>query len=153
MEISLSDSADLVAQARALMSGERDRIANAANLSALLFHSLGDINWAGFYFASGDELVVGPFQGKPACVRIPYGRGVCGQSAATREVIRVEDVHEFADHIVCDVASRSEIVLPLIKSGEMIGVLDIDSPSRGRFSAEDEQLLRQVAAAYVNAID
>lgn len=148
-----SDSDDLVSQAKALMAGEGDRIANAANLSALLFGNLGDVNWVGFYFARGEELVVGPFQGKPACVRIPLGRGVCGKSAATREVLRVEDVHEFEDHIACDVASRSEIVLPLVKGGEMIGVLDIDSPSRDRFSADDEAMLRKIVTAYVEAID
>lgn len=135
------------------MAGERDRIANAANLSALLFNGLGDVNWAGFYFAQGQELVVGPFQGNPACVRIPLGRGVCGKSAATREVLRVEDVHAFADHIACDAASRSEIVLPLVKAGELIGVLDIDSPKLGRFSQADEAMLREIAALYVEAID
>lgn len=143
---------DLAAQARALLDGERDRIANAANLSALLFHGLGDVNWAGFYFAVGETLVVGPFQGKPACVRIPFGRGVCGKAAASRETIRVADVNEFADHIACDVDSRSEIVVPLIKEGDVIGVLDIDSPVPGRFSAEDEALLGEIAEIYVNSI-
>ncbi|MDX1554420.1 MAG: GAF domain-containing protein [Xanthomonadales bacterium] len=153
MSFTRSDSDDLVSQAEALMAGERDRIANAANLSALLFNGLGDVNWAGFYFAQGQELVVGPFQGNPACVRIPLGRGVCGKSAATREVLRVEDVHAFADHIACDAASRSEIVLPLVKAGELIGVLDIDSPKLGRFSQADEAMLREIAALYVEAID
>ena len=149
----MTDWNALFDEARALLEGESDRIANAANLSALLFMALEDINWAGFYFAGDDGLVVGPFQGKPACVRIPMGRGVCGKAAASREVIRVEDVHEFDDHIACDVASQSEIVLPLVKNGELIGVLDIDSPSRGRFSAADEALLRQVADVYINSID
>jgi L-methionine (R)-S-oxide reductase len=153
MAMARSESDSLVAQAAGLLAGERDRIANAANLSALLFMSLEDINWVGFYFAHGDELVVGPFQGKPACVRIPFGRGVCGKAATTSEIIRVADVEEFPDHIVCDVASRSEIVLPLVKSGEVIGVLDIDSPKPARFSTKDEALLSEIAAIYVNSID
>jgi L-methionine (R)-S-oxide reductase len=153
MAMARSESDSLVAQAAGLLAGERDRIANAANLSALLFMSLEDINWVGFYFTHGDELVVGPFQGKPACVRIPFGRGVCGKAATTSEIIRVADVEEFPDHIVCDVASRSEIVLPLVKSGEVIGVLDIDSPKPARFSTKDEALLSEIAAIYVNSID
>ena len=153
MSVALSESSGLISQAAALLEGERDRVANAANLSALLYLALEDINWVGFYFARGDELVVGPFQGKPACVRIPLGRGVCGKAASSGKVFRVEDVHEFEDHIACDAASRSEIVIPLFKSGELIGVLDIDSPSRGRFSADDQQLLEAVAAIYVDSVD
>lgn len=153
MSVAISTSQDLISQAAALLTGERDRIANAANLSALLFHALDDVNWVGFYFARGEELVVGPFQGKPACVRIPLGRGVCGKAAKGRQPIRVEDVMEFDDHIVCDADSRSEIVLPLVKSGELIGVLDIDSPRRGRFSEKDEALLGAIAGIYVDSID
>lgn len=153
MSVILSKTGDLVSQAAALLDGERDRIANAANLSSLLFHALGEVNWVGFYFARGDKLVVGPFQGKPACVRIPFGRGVCGKAAASRETIRVAEVHAFEDHIACDVDSRSEIVLPLIKAGELIGVLDIDSPRRERFTAADEALLSEIAALYVNSVD
>jgi GAF domain-containing protein len=153
MSIALESSTDIVSQAAGLLAGERDRIANAANLSALIFQALPELNWVGFYFAKGDELVVGPFQGKPACVRIPFGRGVCGKAAVSREVIRVADVEEFDDHIVCDVDSRSEIVLPLIRNSGLIGVLDIDSPKRARFSAGDELLLRELADIYVNSID
>ena len=153
MAVSLDHSDTLAAQAESLLSGERDRIANAANLSALLFQALTKVNWVGFYFAHGEELIVGPFQGKPACVRIPFGRGVCGKAAASAKTIRVEDVHEFKDHIVCDLDSRSEIVVPLSKSGEVIGVLDIDSPVAGRFSAADERLLEEIAEIYVNSID
>jgi GAF domain-containing protein len=153
MSVVLSDTGDLVSQAAALLDGERDRIANAANLSALLFHALEEVNWVGFYFARGDELIVGPFQGKPACVRIPFGRGVCGKAAASRETLRVADVHAFEDHIACDADSRSEIVLSLIKDGELIGVLDIDSPRRERFTAADEALLGEIAALYVDSFD
>jgi len=149
----LSERGDLVSQAAALLDGERDRIANAANLSALLFHALDEVNWVGFYFARGDELIVGPFQGKPACVRIPFGRGVCGKAAASRETLRVADVHAFEDHIACDADSRSEIVLSLIKDGELIGVLDIDSPRRERFTAADEALLGEITDLYVNSFD
>ena len=153
MAFTLDNSHNLLAQAKSLLDGERDRMANAANLSALINESLDDINWVGVYFARGDELVVGPFQGKPACVRIPFGRGVCGTSAASREVIRVADVDQFDDHIVCDAASRSEIVLPLVKNDELIGVLDIDSPVPDRFSPQDEQLLKEIARVYVDSVD
>jgi GAF domain-containing protein len=152
MAVNLDTSSGLAAQAASLLAGERDRIANAANLSALLYQALGNVNWAGFYFARGDELVVGPFQGQPACVRIPFGRGVCGKAAATGKTIRVADVHDFEDHIVCDLNSRSEIVVPLVKSGEVIGVLDIDSPLPGRFSPQDQRLLEEIAEIYVNSI-
>lgn len=153
MTVSLEQSGSLIAQAESLLAGERDRTANAANLSALINQSLEGLNWVGVYFARGNDLVVGPFQGKPACVRIPLGRGVCGKSAASREVIRVADVEEFDDHIVCDAESRSEIVLPLVKGNELIGVLDIDSPLPGRFSFEDEQMLRKIAEIYVASVD
>jgi len=143
---------ELVQQAEGLMSGQRHRIANAANLSALIFEALPDINWAGFYFLEGDELIVGPFQGRPACVRIPLGKGVCGTAAATRSTQRVEDVYCFDGHIACDPASRSEVVVPLLLDGQLIGVLDIDSPVKGRFSAEDQAGLEALAAAYTRSV-
>lgn len=143
---------ELVQQADGLMAGQRHRIANAANLSALIFNSLPDINWAGFYFLEGDELIVGPFQGQPACVQIPLGKGVCGTAALTRSTQRVEDVHAYAGHIACDPASRSEIVVPLIVNDQLIGVLDIDSPRPGRFSAEDQAGIEALAAAYVRSV-
>jgi GAF domain-containing protein len=146
------DGALVVAQARALFADERDPIANAANLSALIFSTLPDLNWAGFYFVRGDELVLGPFQGKPASVRIAHGKGVCGTAWERRETIVVPDVHAFAGHIACDSASNSEIVIPLAARGEVIGVLDIDSPIFDRFSAEDRHVLEELARAYVEAI-
>lgn len=144
--------AQLLDQARGLMHGESDRIANAANLSALLFHSLPDLNWAGFYFFDGTELVVGPFQGLPACVRIPLSRGVCGAAASSRQTQRVDDVHAFPGHIACDAASRSEIVVPLVRNGELVGVLDIDSPLPARFDADDQAGLEAIAAAWIAAL-
>lgn len=143
----------LVEQARALLAGQRDLVANAANLSSLLFHGLDGLNWAGFYFLKGNELVVGPFQGKPACVTIPLGRGVCGTAAATCEVQRVADVHAFEGHIACDADSRSEIVVPLIYEGSVRGVLDLDSPLPGRFGRRDEELLRAIADVFVESVD
>ena len=134
----------LAAQAQGLLSGHTDRIANAANLAALLFMELPDINWAGFYFLQVDELVLGPFQGNPACVSIPMGEGVCGTAAASGEVQRVADVQKFAGHIACDVNSRSELVVPLIMDTLVIGVLDIDSPNLSRFTAEDEAGLCEI---------
>ena len=139
-------------QARALLSGQTDRVANAANLSALLFHSMESLNWAGFYFLREGRLVVGPFQGKPACVEIALGRGVCGVAAETLEVQRVADVHDFEGHIFCDADSRSEIVLPLVKDGALLGVLDLDSPRPARFGPEDEELLKEIAEIYVRSI-
>jgi GAF domain-containing protein len=143
----------LAAQARALLSGQRDRIANAANLSALLYMELPDINWAGFYFLQGDKLVLGPFQGKPACVSIPLGQGVCGTAAVSRTTQRVADVQAFAGHIACDLDSRSEIVVPLVKHEQLIGVLDIDSPQPDRFSAKEQALLEEIALIYLESID
>lgn len=143
---------ELVQQAEGLLSGQKHRIANAANLSALIFEHLPEINWAGFYFLEGHELIVGPFQGRPACVTIEMGRGVCGTAAATRKTQRVEDVHAFEGHIACDPASRSEIVVPLIVDGQVIGVLDIDSPRPGRFSAADQEGIERLAAAYVRSL-
>lgn len=144
--------AELVQQAEGLLSGQRHRIANAANLSALIFEALPDINWAGFYFLEGDELIVGPFQGKPACVQIPVGKGVCGTAAATRRTQRVEDVHAFEGHIACDPASRSEVVVPLVVDDQLIGVLDIDSPMPNRFSQADQAGIESLAAAYVRSL-
>jgi L-methionine (R)-S-oxide reductase len=129
---------DLAAALEGLVTGEPDPIANMANASALIFETLPDVNWVGFYRNVGGELVVGPFQGRPACIRIAFGEGVCGVAAATRQVQRIEDVHAFPGHIACDSASNSEIVVPLMRDGELLGVLDIDSPKHGRFTEEDE---------------
>ena len=142
---------ELGLQARGLFEGERDAIANAANLAALIFGGLDDLNWAGFYFLKDGQLVLGPFQGKPACVRIEMGKGVCGTAAAKRETLIVADVHEFPGHIACDVASNSEIVVPLIRDGRVIGVLDIDSPQRNRFDDEDRAGLEALAALWLAA--
>src|SRR5436190_1478154 len=127
----------LAPQLSSLLAGERDLIANASNCAALIFHSLPDLNWAGFYFAKDGELVLGPFQGKPACVRIRLGQGVCGAGAAKCETVIVPNVHEFPGHIACDSDSNSEIVVPLMKGSRLIGVLDLDSPSKSRFDQED----------------
>lgn len=142
---------DLLAEARALVQGEHDAIANAANLSALLAHSLSDINWVGFYLMRDGELVVGPFQGKPACVRIALGRGVCGTAAARRQTVVVPDVHAFPGHIACDTASNSEIVVPLLRDGTVLGVLDVDSPRFDRFGVDDQAGLEAIAALYVES--
>jgi GAF domain-containing protein len=144
---------ELAQQLEGLLAGERDAIANAANMSALIFTSLPDLNWAGFYFLRGDTLVLGPFQGKPACVRIPVGKGVCGTAAAERRTLRVEDVDAFPGHIACDSASRSELVVPLIQNGDVIGVLDIDSPIPSRFNAIDQAGLERLAAIFVAGSD
>lgn len=143
--------AQLLEQARGLLHGERDRIANAANLSALVYHALPDLNWVGFYFFDGAELVVGPFQGLPACVRIPLDKGVCGAAARTRTTQRVEDVNAFPGHIACDSASRSELVVPLYDGEALLGVFDLDSPLPGRFDVEDQQGLEAVARAFLEA--
>jgi len=142
----------LLVQARHLVAGERDRIANAANLAALLYHSLPDINWAGFYLFDGQELVVGPFQGLPACVRIPLQRGACGAAARNRQTQRIDDVHTFADHIACDTASRSELVVPLLRNEELLGVLDIDSPRLARFDPIDQQGIEAIAQVWIKAL-
>jgi GAF domain-containing protein len=145
--------AQLLAQARALLHGERDRIANAANLSALVYQALPDLNWVGFYFYDGTELVVGPFQGLPACVRIPLDKGVCGAAARTRQTQRIEDVHAFPGHIACDSASNSELVVPLVDAdGALLGVFDLDSPLPARFDVEDQQGLEAIARAYVESL-
>ena len=143
----------LQAQLESLLADERDFIANAAQFSAFLFHQLDDLNWAGFYLNHNEELVLGPFQGQIACVRIPFGRGVCGAAAASRQTQRVEDVHAFAGHIACDSASNSELVVPLIKDGRLIGVLDLDSPSVGRFSEQDQQGIEALAAIFLRLSD
>ena len=142
----------LAAQAEALLSGQTNRISNAANLSALLFQELPGVNWAGFYFLEGEELLLGPFQGQPACVQIPMGQGICGTAAASGLVQRVANVHEFESHIACDVNSVSELVIPLLKDGQLIGVLDIDSPLANRFSQEDEAGLAGIAQIYLQSI-
>lgn len=138
----------LQSQLLALLKDESDPLANASNFVALLNSALDDINWLGIYVLRGEELVLGPFQGLPACVRIPVGQGVCGTAAAKLETIRVEDVHEFPGHIACDAASRSELVVPLIIGGRLVGVLDIDSPSLDRFSAEDQSGIEAVCKAF-----
>jgi len=137
----------------ALLAGERDLVANAANTAALLFDALPELNWAGFYFLKRDELVVGPFQGKPACVRIALGRGVCGTAAAQQRTLIVPDVHAFPGHIACDAASRSEIVVPLFSGGTLRGVLDIDSPREGRFDEADALGLEALARLFESASD
>ena len=142
--------ADLLSAADALTGAEPDSVANMANVSALLWQFLPDLNWAGFYRLIGDELVLGPFQGKPACIRIPMGRGVCGAAAATGETQLVEDVHAFPGHIACDAASASEIVVPIVQDGRLIGVLDLDSPKPARFDSDDaaglEALIDRIGA-------
>ncbi len=153
--------AQLQQMARGLLSGERDRIANAANLSALVYHALPSLNWVGFYFYDGNELVVGPFQGKPACVRIALGRGVCGTAAQTRTTQRVADVDAFPGHIPCDGASRSELVVPLFAPGkssgdasigtDLIGVLDLDSPHTDRFDDDDQRGIEALAHIWLEA--
>ena len=145
--------AELLEQANALFEGEHDFIANAANLSALLFHSLPDLNWAGFYFLKEEGLVLGPFQGKPACVRIAVGKGVCGTAAQQRQTVVVPDVQKFPGHIACDSASRSEIVVPLVRFDRVIGVLDLDSPNLSRFDEEDRRGLEALADVFLNATD
>ncbi|AKP92637.1 GAF domain-containing protein [Achromobacter sp. SIMBA_011] len=144
--------AELAKQARALLDGEHDRIANAANLSALAYQALPDLNWVGFYLFDGTELVLGPFQGKPACVRIPLNRGVCGAAASQRQTQLVPDVHAFPGHIACDAASRSEIVVPLVHQGELIGVWDVDSPVPDRFDEDDRQGMEALCAIFLASL-
>ncbi|MFC1688410.1 GAF domain-containing protein [Pseudomonadota bacterium] len=148
----MSEYAHWLEQAESLLAGQNDLVANAANLSSLLFHVLDEVNWVGFYFLKQDRLIVGPFQGRPACVAIPMGRGVCGTAAETREVQRVADVHAFDGHIACDVASRSEIVIPLIRNGELLGVLDLDSPVADRFDQADEDFLVRVSEVFLSSL-
>ena len=143
----------LAAQVQALFADERDFIANAAQFSAFLYNQVDDLNWAGFYLNRNEELVLGPFQGQVACVRIPFDRGVCGAAAASRQTQRVEDVHAFPGHIACDSASNSELVIPLVKEGRLVGVLDLDSPSVGRFSKADQVGLERLAAVFLELTD
>jgi L-methionine (R)-S-oxide reductase len=144
---------DLQQQVRGLLAGEPDLIANAANFGALIYHSLPDVNWAGFYLYDGSELVVGPFQGKPACIRIALGRGVCGTAAQTRETQLVRDVNAFDGHIACDAASQSEIVVPLINAdGTLLGVWDVDSPVIDRFDEDDRAGMQALCAAFMEAV-
>jgi GAF domain-containing protein len=145
--------ASLAAQAKSLLEGERDSGANAASLAALLFHGLPDLNWAGFYWLKEGGLVLGPFQGKPACVRIALGKGVCGTAAAERRTVVVPDVHAFPGHIACDSASRSEVVVPVLKAGRLVGVLDLDSPRPARFDEEDARALESLVAFFAGATD
>lgn len=140
-------------QLAALVEGERDTIANLANASAAIMQAMEDVNWAGFYLLRGQELVLGPFQGKPACIRIPLGKGVCGTAALRNETIRVPDVHAFPGHIACDSASRSELVIPLRYDGAVVGVLDLDSPLPGRFSEADQTALESCARVLEAACD
>jgi L-methionine (R)-S-oxide reductase len=140
---------DLADELAALLSGEADPVANAANTAAAIYYSLPDLNWAGFYYVRGQELVLGPFQGKPACVRIPIGKGVCGTAAAERRSVLVADVHAFPGHIACDAASRSELVVPLLRGDDVLGVLDLDSPKPGRFDETDRAGCEALAAILV----
>ena len=143
----------LQAQLESLLADERDFIANASQFSAFLFHQLEDLNWAGFYLNRNEELVLGPFQGQIACVRIPFGRGVCGAAAATLQTQRVDDVHAFAGHIACDSASNSELVVPLVKDGRLIGVLDLDSPLLARFTEQDQAGVEALAQVFLRLSD
>ena len=144
--------AELARDLRALLAGERDLVANAANTSALVWEALPDLNWAGFYLYKSGELVLGPFQGKPACVRIALGKGVCGTAAQRRETVLVEDVHAFPGHIACDSASNSEIVVPLLRDGELLGVLDLDSPKPARFGPRDARGIETLAKIFVESV-
>jgi L-methionine (R)-S-oxide reductase len=151
----MSVSYDLLErQVRELLSGESDFIANAANFASLVYHEIPDLNWAGFYFrnAVDGELVLGPFNGRPACTRLPTGRGVCGAAVTRRETVVVDDVHAFSDHIVCDAASRSEIVVPLLAGDQVVGVFDIDSPTPARFSAEDGAGITRMVRAFSDSV-
>ena len=147
-----ADYARLGEELAALLAGERDLIANAANTAALLFEALPEVNWAGFYFLKEGALLVGPFQGRPACVRIALGAGVCGTAARERRTLLVPDVHQFAGHIACDPLSRAEVVVPLLAGGELLGVLDLDSPRAGRFDAADARGLEALAAVFVASL-
>jgi L-methionine (R)-S-oxide reductase len=141
---------ELRSQLAGLLAGENDQVANAANTAALLYHALPDVNWVGFYFLKQGELVLGPFQGLPACIRIPMGKGVCGAAAKTMQSLVVPDVHAFPGHITCDTASRSELVVPLVKNGVLVGVLDLDSPSIARFDEADRAGCESLAAIFLD---
>ncbi|WP_278440700.1 GAF domain-containing protein [Pseudomonas oryzihabitans] len=152
--VGLEGYAMLAAQVEALLAGERNLVANAAQLSAFIYQEVPDLNWAGFYFVEGDDqLLLGPFQGKVACMRIPFSKGVCGAAARERRTQRVEDVHAFPGHIACDAASRSELVVPLVQGGRLIGVLDLDSPHPARFSAADQAGIEALVEAFLAATD
>ncbi len=144
--------AELAQELTALLGEERDPIANTANFAALVYHALPDLNWVGFYLLRGDELVLGPFQGQPACIRIPLGKGVCGSAAQQRTTLVVPDVHQFPGHIACDARSRSEVVVPLLAGDRLLGVLDVDSPVLARFTEEDRHGLERLAAILVERI-
>src|SRR5689334_23004156 len=144
--------AELARDLGSLLSGERDFVANAANTAALIYDALPDLNWAGFYLYKSGELVLGPFQGKPACVRIALGKGVCGTAASRRETVVVEDVHAYPGHIACDSASNSEIVIPLVRGGELLGVLDLDSPKHARFKPHDARGIEALARIFVESL-
>jgi GAF domain-containing protein len=147
-----ADYAALASELRGLLADESDLIANATNATSLIYHALPDLNWCGVYLFTGSELIVGPFQGKPACVRIALGKGVCGTAASQRKTIVVKDVHEFPGHIACDAASNSEIVVPLLAKGELLGVLDLDSPKLARFDEDDRRGLEKLAAVFLNSL-
>jgi GAF domain-containing protein len=151
VDFHLQPDADVLEELRALLAGEDDPIANAANTASLIFQRIPRLNWAGFYFLKGDILVVGPFQGLPACTRIPLGRGVCGTAAQRGETIVVEDVHDFDGHIACDSASLSEIVVPFTIAGRLAGVLDIDSPELARFGAAERAIFEEIATIYAES--
>lgn len=151
--MSETDFALLEAQLKALLDGERDALANASNFVALLFNALDKVNWLGLYVLRDDELVLGPFQGLPACVRIGLGKGVCGTAAATQQTQRIADVHQFPGHIVCDATSRSELVVPLTKGKRLLGVLDIDSPTEARFSADDQDGIERLSQVFCESLD
>jgi len=143
---------DLASALQGLIAGESDAVANMANAAALIWETLPDLNWVGFYRNVGGELVLGPFQGRPACIRIPFGSGVCGVAAHTRQVQRIDDVHAFPGHIACDSASNSELVVPIVRDGELVAVLDLDSPKTARFSEEDEAGCLRLAEVLTNAV-
>ena len=144
--------AQIAEQVRSLLAGERDFIANAANFSSLLYHSLPDVNWVGFYLLKEGELVLGPFQGKPACIRIAIGKGVCGTAAERRQTVLVDNVHDFPGHIACDSESNSEIVVPIVEGERLLGVLDVDSPSLARFTEEDAEGLNKLVEVFVSSL-
>jgi L-methionine (R)-S-oxide reductase len=144
---------EIIAQAKALIHEEKDSLANMANLSSLLYHLMKDVNWVGFYLYRDNQLILGPFQGKPACVRIPIGKGVCGTTAEKRETVIVQDVHQFPGHIACDAASQSEIVVPILIDNRLIGVLDIDSPVKNRFDETDQKYLEQIVELLIKECD
>jgi L-methionine (R)-S-oxide reductase len=155
-KIAAADSAtmyrDLASALQGLVAGEQDAVANMANAAALIWEAVPDLNWVGFYRNVNEELVLGPFQGRPACIRIPFGTGVCGAAAATKQVQRIDDVHAFPGHIACDSASNSELVVPIVRDGELIAVLDLDSPNTGRFGAEDEAGCAMLAEILAKAL-